>query len=88
MQLVVDFDEKNLPLQAPERLQARHGLGKVYYNLHQFRKAIEVLEDVVQTRRKTFLPTDHDLLASQYELACAYSRDNQGEKSLSVYSKR
>ncbi len=67
----------------PDRLASQHELARAYLENGQIKKAIDLLEHVVDVKEK--LAKDHpDRLASQHELASAYLADGQIKKAVDL----
>jgi tetratricopeptide (TPR) repeat protein len=66
------------------RLSSQHALASVYLDDGQVKKAVELLEHVVQARDKSLSKGNPNLLASQHELARAYLEDGQVQKAVEL----
>ena len=80
---VLESRAQRLAEDHPDRLDSQHELAGAYRANGQIKKAIDLLEYVINVERK--LAEDHpDRLASQHELARAYLENGQIEKAVDL----
>lgn len=78
-QLRSGLDEKH-----PDRLSSQHYLGTAYYHTGRIKKSLELLEHVVEIRKRV-LPEYHpSRLASQHQLAMTYGSLGQIKRSIEI----
>jgi tetratricopeptide (TPR) repeat protein len=58
-----------------------HLMAVCFINLGQYRRAVELLEEVVEIKKTTLAPEHPDRLASQHELARAYIDNGQHQRA-------
>jgi tetratricopeptide (TPR) repeat protein len=68
----------------PSRLASQHNLARAYQADGQVRKAVELLEHVVEVREKKLAEEHPSRLASQHALAMAYEADGQVHKAVAL----
>jgi hypothetical protein len=68
----------------PDRLLSQHNLAGAYQADGQVRKAVALLEQVVEVEEKTLAAEHPDRLASQHALAMAYQADGQVQKAVAL----
>jgi hypothetical protein len=69
---------------SPGRLSSQHALGIAYEADGQVRKAVVLLEHIVEVREKTLAAEHPSRLASQHALARAYEADGQVHKAVAL----
>jgi cytochrome c-type biogenesis protein CcmH/NrfG len=67
-----------------DRLLSQHVLAMVYRADGQVKKAVVLLEAVVEVRNKVLVADHPDRLASQHVLAMAYQADRQVKKAVAL----
>ncbi|KAL6152542.1 hypothetical protein ACJQWK_04653 [Exserohilum turcicum] len=68
----------------PDLLSAQHTLAVAYQGNGQVKKAVELLEVVVDVRNKVLKADDSNRLASQHALGTAYEADGQVKKAVGL----
>ena len=82
---ILHFDEQTKSDDQPTPLRLQHRLAMAYDCIGKFQKALEILEDVVNTREQEFEGNDLqwlDLLASARELAKLYKKQGRTKDAL------